>query len=121
MTQSATKDGNLMSQRQSNTSNHQPKLIDKSFKGAQSKDNLHNLTASAAARQGRESFIISGPSQSSELYKNTSSNQEFYNQKMAMGITNISSKAHPAWVKTDKPGQTKTSRLLNRATSASVR
>lgn len=95
-----------MSQRvSSNTNGHQPKLIDKSIKGVLSGgngSNLINLTQSAAARQGREAHIITGPSPDI----NTSS--DFYAHKAN------------AWTK-NGGSTTKNSRLLNRATSASVR
>ena len=46
------------------SSAQQPKhVVDKSLKAVLSGKNLFNLTQSAAARQGRESYIITGPSQ----------------------------------------------------------
>lgn len=78
--------------------------MDKSIKGVLSgSSNLINLTQSAVARQNREPYIIQGPT--TDLNTTT----DFFQHK-----------AHPAWVK--HGGQTtKNSRLLNRATSASVR
>jgi hypothetical protein len=99
------KGGDLMSQRVSTNTNinHQPKLIDKSIKGVlNGSSNLINLTQSAAARQGREANIISGPS------PDINTTTDFYAHK-----TN-------AWTK-NGGSTTKNSRLLNRATSASVR
>lgn len=50
----------ILAQRQSA---QQPKATDKSLKAVLSGKNLFNLTQSAAARQNRESYIITGPSQ----------------------------------------------------------
>jgi len=60
LTQTMKKGGDLMSQRVStNTSNHQPKLMDKSIKGVlNGSSNIISLTQSAVARQNREAHII---------------------------------------------------------------